>query len=144
VRKRKTQWAWMYDGAERCSEAFDTIAKAIADAVGSEATGLVSLGTCRWAGLGDFVAHVDSVSMEERANEAAYDNDFAWYDDNLFSLKTACGGKRAQEMIDRADAELRRAVMSWAEKWITVDEVFTMEERLSIRIEDDGTWVVVA
>lgn len=138
------QWAWCWDGDETARGPFlrreDAIVEACIEAKDDERDGLVTLGTCRWSSLDDFLSVLDPDSLQEQADERAYDGDFGWCDDALFELKVRPGGKRDKDLVARAKLELREAVRPWAEKWVTVTVVFSLEEEEKIRVNADGTW----
>jgi hypothetical protein len=138
------EWAWCWDGSDTAHGPFanreSAIANACAEALDDERDGIVGIGTCLWSSLDYFLSVLDPDSLQEQADEYAYDNEFGWYDDTIFELNVPPGGKRDQVLIDRAALELREFVRPWAEKWITVTKIFSLEEHEQIRVKADGTW----
>jgi len=125
---KNAKWGWMVPDAEYVHGPFDTRDAAIEDArreldnPPGESTKIV-LGHCRFANPVEAVKVVaDLDAVLERMDEYARDNDFGFYDDNVF------------EPVDESGAviALRAALEDWARQWVessvwTLDEVETIE-----------------
>lgn len=122
------KWAWRHPDDDTANGPHDSRADAIKDAFICEGGGRYMVGTCRQASVADFLAIIDAGELVERANELAYENDFSWYDDCIFGC----------EDEDAAAADLKKVICAWAERWLTVASVFTVDDEELVVVDAGG------
>ena len=127
------KWGWLQDGGEHCEGPFDTREAAIEDARqnlrdNEVAEETIILGRCRFADPGVHMLDVDDIA--EQMEQNAYDNDYGFWDDEIFEVTCPNEGVTHDHKacIKKRDEEL----VAWARRWFrssvwTLDEVERVE-----------------
>ncbi len=107
----KLEWGWMIQGDEHAHGPFCSREEAVEDAKEYCRTSLdkVIYGTCQWGDPTGYLLSVDE--LLDSMNEAAFDNDFGFFDGEVFDFSS-------KEDAKTAEKEYEDFMAVWADKWI--------------------------
>jgi hypothetical protein len=108
----KIEWGWMIRNAEHAHGPFDSREEAVEDAKdychNTSLDGVI-YGICRWGDPKTYLPDMDE--LLDRMNEVAYDDEFGFFDDEIFDVSS-------KEDAKNADIELETFLRAWADRWI--------------------------
>jgi hypothetical protein len=105
--KKKDTYCWRVKGSEVCAGPFDSRLEAIDSALidmDGEYDKPIMIGVCNWARPAAYLPDFNDII--ERMEECAYDDEFSFWDDEIFVAK------------DGAEKAFNKAMMSWATEYL--------------------------
>jgi hypothetical protein len=108
----KVEWGWMIRGDEHAHGPFCSREEAVEDAkeyCRNTSLGKVVYGTCQWGDPKTYLPDMDE--LLDRMNESAYDDEFGFFDDEIFDIPS-------KENTKNAELELETFLRAWADRWI--------------------------
>jgi hypothetical protein len=138
-KNKKQEWGWTLlnyeEGAHGPFNSKKEVIKNAKEYIADESNKIIDdpekilIGFVQWADPHEYLPDFDSVF--ELINQCAKDNEYSFFDDQVFDLNSS--EKMAHRNEERATKELQQLLSKWTDKWITSSAwVLTNTEEMTI------------